>query len=228
MRYPVNSVTRIVIADDHPIFREGLVRAIEREKTFLLVGQAGDGGEALRLLTELRPDLAVLDVSMPVMDGLEVARNVLEQALPTELVFLTMYKDPAYFNKALDLGVRGYLVKDTVSSELLSCLKAVVEGQYYISPAISHLLVERNRKAESLASATPSLAELTPAECAILRLVAENYTSKEIGERLFVSERTVENHRLHICQKLRIHGHNKLLQFALENKSALSTSTHIK
>jgi DNA-binding NarL/FixJ family response regulator len=162
------------------------------------------------------------------MDGFEVTRDIQRQALPTELVFLTMYKDATYFNKALDLGVRGYLVKDTVSSELLSCLKAVVAGQYYISPAISHLLVERNRKAEALASSTPSLDRLTPAECAILRLVAENYTSKEICEILFVSERTVENHRLHICQKLQIHGHNKLLQFALENKSALSTCTHIK
>jgi len=221
-------VTRIVIADDHPIFREGLVRTIEREKSFLLVGQAGDGGEALRLVAELRPDLAVLDVSMPVMDGLEVARNVHARALPTELVFLTMYKDATYFNKVLDLGVRGYLIKDSVSSELLSCLKAVVEGQYYISPAISHFLVDRNRKAESLATATPSLDRLTPAECAILRLVAENLTSKEIAQRLFVSERTVENHRLHICQKLQIHGHNKLLQFALENKSALSVSTQRK
>jgi DNA-binding NarL/FixJ family response regulator len=220
--------TRVVIADDHPIFREGLARTIERDSAFQLVGQAGNGREALELIVELRPDLAVLDVSMPVMDGLEVAGKVHKGALPTELIFLTMYKDEAYFNKAMDIGVRGYLIKDSVSSELLSCLRAVVAGQYYISPAISQLLVERDRKAESLAESVPALEKLTPAERAILRLVAEGTTSREIAEKLFVSERTVENHRLHIAQKLDIHGHSKLLQFALENKSALSTTTHVK
>ncbi len=224
----MSAPTRLLIADDHPIFREGLVRTIERDATFRLVGQAGDGAEALRMITELTPDLAVLDVSMPVMDGLQVAQEVHEQALATELVFLTMYKDATYFNRAMDLGVRGYLVKDSVSSELLSCLRTVVAGQYYISPAISQLLVERNRKAESLAVALPALEKLTPAERTILRFVAEGYASREIAEKLFVSERTVENHRLHIAQKLGIHGHSKLLQFALENKSALSTTTHAK
>jgi len=221
MGIEMDSPTRILIADDHPIFREGLVKAIERDTSFLIIGQAGDGVEALKLVKELRPDLAVLDVSMPLMDGLEVARRAHQEALPTELVFLTMYKDPKYFNAALDLGVRGYLLKDSVAVEFLSCLKAVTEGHYYISPAISHLLIERNKKADALAGSVPSLDRLTPAERAILKLLAENRTSKEIAESLFVSVRTVENHRMHIGQKLDIHGHNKLLQFALENKSAL-------
>jgi DNA-binding NarL/FixJ family response regulator len=213
--------TRIVIADDHPIFREGLLKTIERDASFLVVGQAGDGAEALRLILELRPDICVLDVSMPVMDGLEVARQIREHAVPTEIVFLTMYKDPKYFDTALDLGVRGYLIKDSVSAELLSCVKALATGQCYISPAISHLLIERRKKAELLASSVPSLDRLTPAERAILKLLAQSHTSKEIAEKLFVSVRTVENHRTHICQKLGIKGYNKLLQFALENKSAL-------
>jgi len=217
----MDEVTRIILADDHPIFREGLVKAIERDNSLLVIGQAGDGVEAMKLIKELRPDLAVLDVSMPLMDGLEVARRVHQEALATELVFLTMYKDPKYFNAALDLGVRGYLLKDSVAAELLSCLKAVTGGSYYISPAISHLLIERNRKADALVGSVPSLDSLTPAERAILKLLAENRTSKEIAGSLFVSVRTVENHRMHIGQKLGIHGHNKLLQFALENKSAL-------
>jgi DNA-binding NarL/FixJ family response regulator len=217
----MDAPTRILIADDHPIFREGLIKTIERDKTFTVIGQAGDGAEALRLITEVRPDLAVLDVSMPIMDGIEVARQVHEKALPTELVFLTMYKDPQYFNAALDLGVRGYIIKDSVAAELLSCLKAVTEGQYYISPIISHLLIERNKRAESLDSLVPVRDRLTPAEITVLKLVGENLTSKEIAGKLFVSERTVENHRTHICQKLGIKGHNKLLQFALENKAAL-------
>jgi DNA-binding NarL/FixJ family response regulator len=217
----MDAPTRILIADDHPIFREGLVKTIERDKTFSVIGQAGDGAEALKLITELRPDLTVLDVSMPIMDGIEVARKVNVQALPTELVFLTMYKDPQYFNAALDLGVRGYIIKDSVAAELISCLKAVTEGQYYISPVISHLLIERNRKAESLDASVPIRDRLTPAELTVLKLVGENQTSKEIAEKLFVSIRTVENHRTHICQKLGIKGHNKLLQFALENKASL-------
>jgi DNA-binding NarL/FixJ family response regulator len=217
----MDAPSRIVIADDHPIFREGLVRTIERDKAFSVVGQAGDGSEALKLIKELHPDLAVLDVSMPVMDGVEVARKVHEEAIPTELVFLTMYKDPQYFNAALDLGVRGYIIKDSVAADLLSCLRAVMDGKYYISPVISHLLLERTRRAELLMNAVPSLGTLTPAERSILRLVAGNYTSKEIAEKLFVSIRTVENHRTHICQKLGIKGHNKLLEFALENKSVL-------
>jgi DNA-binding NarL/FixJ family response regulator len=217
----MDTKTRILIADDHPIFREGLVKAIERESTFAVVGQAANGAEALKLVLELRPDLAVLDVSMPVMNGLEVARRIHQEAIPTELVFLTIYKDRMYFNAALDLGVRGYLIKDSVVAEFLSCLKAVTDGQYYISPSISHLLLERNTKAQALASAVPSIDSLTPAECAILKLLAENQTSKEIAEKLFVSVRTVENHWTHICTKLGIKGHNKLLQFAMENKPAL-------
>ncbi len=224
----MSTVIRVLIADDHPIFREGLARTIERDPMFSVIGQAGDGAEALRLITGMCPDMAVLDVSMPVMDGLEVARRVHEEALPTEVMFLTMYKDAVYFNKALDLGVRGYLIKDSVASELLSCLRTVAEGRYYISPVISNLLLERTRNAEALASTVPSLEKLTPAERVVLRMVAENLTNKEIAGKLFVSERTVENHRMHINQKLGIRGHNRLLQFALENRSALSSVTRSK
>lgn len=217
----MENLTKIVIADDHPMFREGLAKAVEREKDFTIVGKAVDGTEALRLIKELRPDLAVLDVSMPNMDGLEVARHVHNEALPTEIVILTMYKELSYFNAALDLGVRGYILKDSSTTEFLSCLRSVKEGQYYISPAISHLLIEREKKVQLLADSVPALQKLTPAERAILKLVAQNLTSKEISEKIFVSVRTVENHRLHICQKLGIKGHNKLLEFALENKGAL-------
>jgi len=217
----VEGPTRIVIADDHPIFREGLARTIERNKAFVIVGQAGDGTAALGLIRDIHPDLAILDVSMPGMDGLEVARRVHDEALPTELVILTMYKDSKYFNTALDLGVRGYILKDSVATELLACLEAVTSSQYYVSPIVSHLLVERDGKTRPHSGSSSIRDRITPAECTILRLVAENMTSKEIAERLFVSVRTVENHRTHICQKLGIKGHNKLLQIALENKSAL-------
>ncbi len=209
---------RILIADDHPIVREGLVRTIEHEKTYTIIAQAGDGAEALRLISELHPDIAVLDVSMPVMDGLEVARRVQQQGLLTDIVLLTMYKDPEYFEAAMDLGVRGYLVKESVASDFLSCLKAVTSGEHYISPIIAHLLVERKKRSVSATNILPLRERLTPAELSVLRLVAENRSNKEIADTLFVSVRTVENHRARMCQKLGIKGHNKLLQFALENR----------
>lgn len=217
----MENITRVFIADDHPIFREGLVKIIERHIAFSLVGQAADGADALRSIRELHPDIAVLDIEMPKMSGIDVARSVHKEALATELVILTMYKDPVYFNAAFDLGVRGYLLKDVVGGELISCLTTIAEGDYYISPVISQLLVDRKKMSDALLKNVPSLNSLTPAEKNILKLLAENLTSKEIAEKIFVSARTVENHRTHICQKLGIKGHNRLLQFALENKSGL-------
>jgi DNA-binding NarL/FixJ family response regulator len=217
----MDTITRVLIADDHEIFRLGLVKTIERDKNFSIIAQAGDGREALALIKEKRPDIAILDVSMPVMNGLDVGRVVYQEGLMTEVIFLTMYKDIAYFNAAMDIGARGYLLKDNASADLLTCLRAVIEGIHYISPTISHLLVERQKKAETLAQSVPTLQQLSPTEHHILKLLADNLTSKEIADKLFVSVRTVENHRTHICQKLGIKGHNRLLQFALENKSGL-------
>ena len=217
----MDTITRVLIADDHEIFRVGLVKTIERDTNFSIIAQACDGGEALTQIRAMRPDIAVLDVSMPVMNGLDVGRAVYQEALPTELIFLTMYNDLAYFNAAMDIGVRGYLLKDNASADLLTCLRTVVEGNHYISSTISHFLIERQNKAAELAHSVPLLQRLSPAERQILKHLADNLTSKEIAEKLFVSMRTVENHRTHICQKLAIKGHNKLLQFALENKSGL-------
>ena len=211
-----NSI-KVIIADDHPIVREGLVRTIERDKAFALVGQAGDGAEAMRLIQELHPDIAVLDLTMPVMDGLEVVRRVQNQGLLTELVILTMHNDPEHLNGALDLGVRGYLIKESVSLDLLNCLKAVVLGQHYVSPVLSHLLIERRQQPSHPSESLPLRGRLTPAELSVLRLVAENKTNKEIAGALFVSTRTVENHRARMCQKLGVKGHNQLLLFAREH-----------
>jgi DNA-binding NarL/FixJ family response regulator len=132
-----------------------------------------------------------------------------------------MYKDPAYFNAALDLGVRGYLLKDSVANELMNCLRVVSQGEHYISPSISHLLVDWKKRSAAFMQTVPALKRLTPAEMSILKLLSENLTNKEMAEKLFVSIRTVENHRLHMCQKLDIKGPHKLLQFALEHKSDL-------
>ncbi len=214
-------MTKVLIADDHPIFREGLVRIIERDKSFTIVAQCGDGGEALALIRELQPEIAILDISMPTMSGLDIARSAQQEGLSVEIVILTMYKDDKYFNAAMDIGVKGYVLKDSIATELLESLRALSSGKYYISPVISELLIDRKTRLQSLAKAMPSLNELTPSERNILKLLAENKTSKEIANELFISVRTVENHRTHICNKLGIKGHNKLLQFAIEHRSAL-------
>ena len=138
-----------------------------------------------------------------------------------EIIILTLYKDDKYFNAAMDIGVKGYILKDSISTELLESLRAVSGGKHYISPVISDLLIDRKTRLQSLARSMPSLNELTPSERNILKLLAENKTSKEIANDLFISVRTVENHRTHICNKLGIKGHNKLLQFAIEHRSAL-------
>jgi DNA-binding NarL/FixJ family response regulator len=217
----MSTLPTVLIADDHPIFREGLVRTIERDGSFAIVAEASDGDEAVRQIKILRPDLALVDVEMPKLSGIDVAKVVHAEALMTDLVILTMYKDPAYFNKAMDLGVRGFLLKDSVIGELTQCLKTVLEGGYYITPSISHLLLEREKRIDSLRHTIPAVQRLTPAERNVLNLLAENLTNKEIADRLFVSIRTVENHRMHICQKLNIHGHHKLLQFAMEHRHDL-------
>jgi DNA-binding NarL/FixJ family response regulator len=211
----------ILIVDDHPIFRDGLVKTIERHAIFSLAGQAADGIEALEKVRALHPDITVLDVEMPRMNGIEVARTIHKEALPTDMIFLTTYKDAAYFNAAMDLGVRGYMLKDSVASDFIRCLRTVAEGEYFISPSIAHLLIERKKKTRTLLHSIPALKLLTPAETNIVKLLAENLTNKQIAEKLFISIRTVENHRMHICQKLDIEGPHKLLKFAFEHKGEL-------
>lgn len=217
----MDSKLRILIADDHPIFREGLVKTLERHDSISIVGQAVNGMQAIEQIRAHGPDIAVLDVEMPGMNGIDVARIVYKEALLTDIVFLTMFKDPVYFNAALDLGVRGYLLKDSVVEDLVQCLTAVSDGQYYISHSMSHLLIERKKKFAALLKTVPALSLLTPAERTVLKLLADNLTSREIAEKLFVTPRTVENHRLHMSQKLDIKGHNKLLEFALQHRSEL-------
>jgi len=218
---PVETIPGVLIADDHPIFREGLVRAIERDGTFRIIAQCGDGGEALRLIRELRPDVAVLDIAMPVLSGLDIVKSASRDKLTTAFIVLTMYNEERYFNEAMDAGVRGYVLKDSVATELIASLRAVAAGEYYISPTISTQLIDRNTKLKSLSQMLPALGSLTPTERRILRLLSLNKTSREIAGELSVSVRTIENHRTHICAKLGLKGHNQLLLLAIRHRSLL-------
>ena len=209
---------RVVIADDHPVFRQGLRQVVELEQGIKVVGEAGDGASALRMIQELAPDVAVLDINMPQLKGFDVAREIRQQSLAVRIIFLTMYDDERMFNEALNVGALGYLLKDSAISDIVGGIRAVAAGQHFISPSISGYLINRAARSAALSEQTPSLDLLTPTELRILKLIAEYKTSKEIAAQLFISYRTVENHRTNICQKLGIHGSNALIKFALEHK----------
>lgn len=213
--------TRVLIADDHPIFRQGLVAVLRETEEFELVGEAEDGRKALELLESLRPDVAVIDIGMPMMDGLQVIRSAGERCLESAFVVLTMYKDEEYLREALSLGVKGFLLKESASSELLHCLRSVLSGKRFVSSEYSDFLLSRSSASDAEGRPVNQIALLSPTEHRILRMLAENKTSREIADELHISFRTVNNHRAHICEKLHLEGHNRLLQFAIEHRSLL-------
>lgn len=212
----------ILIADDHPVYREGLERVLGAAHNCTLVGMAGDGKTALDLILRKNPDVAVLDISMPGMSGLEVAKAALQhEECSTEFIILTMYKEEAYFNEAMDLGVRGYLLKENAPGEIVSCVQSVADGMPFVSSQLSHFLVKRIKRIIPPERNRSSIESLTAAERRVLQRLSQNKTSREIASELSVSIRTVQNHRASICMKLGLQGYNRLLQFAFEHKNEL-------
>ena len=211
----------IVIADDHPMFRVGLRDTIESEPGFKVVGEAGDGEQALEMISEMHPVIAILDVSMPKLDGLALARKLAAQAPSVGVILVTMYREQKLFTQALEAGVKGYVLKDSAVTDIISCIKAVAAGQNYASPELTTYLVKRVRQAQTPGSARSDLEGLTTTELRILSLLADYKTSKEIAQELFISPRTVDTHRNNICQKLDIHGSHALMKFALAHKDLL-------
>jgi DNA-binding NarL/FixJ family response regulator len=214
----VSSVLTIVIADDHPIFRRGLVEVIESDPGLRLVGQAGNGPEALRLIGTLRPAVVVLDLQMPGLTGLQVARKLAENGGGPGIVLLTMHEDEELLNEALNLGISAYVLKETAVEELLGAIHAVAGGRTFVSSKLTNLLLRRSRRGAELLQQKPALDDLTPAEIRILKLIAEDRTSKEIAEILGSALRTVETHRQNISAKLKLSGSHSLLKFAYDNK----------
>jgi DNA-binding NarL/FixJ family response regulator len=158
---------------------------------------------------------------MPVKDGFVVAREVRERRLAVGLVFLTMHKDEHYLNAALDVGVRGYVVKDNATTEIVDCIRAVAGGHDYISPTLSSFLIRRHTRVTTLAEQKPALDQLTPAERRVLKLIADGLTSREIAAQLAIGVRTVEHHRNNIAVKLELRGSHALTKFALKHQSDL-------
>lgn len=210
---------RLVIADDHPIVRQGLRQVIEKDLDLLIVAEADDGEAALEQIKATQPQVAILDVDMPRLSGFEVARALAGLALPVEIIFLTVHCEEEFFDEALNLGAKGYVLKDSSVTDIVACVRAVAAGQNYVSPALTAYLVGQRRGGTPLRRS--GLDVLTPTERQILKLLAEYKTSKEIAATLFISRHTVQTHRKNICVKLELEGNHALMRFALEHKSQL-------
>jgi DNA-binding NarL/FixJ family response regulator len=213
--------TRIVIADDHPIVRRGLVQLIQNDPMLKIIAEADDGETALARIEETIPQIAVLDVDMPKLDGFGVAREIQKRRLPVEVVFLTIHAEEDIFHAAMDMGAKGYILKESAAIEIIKGLRAVAAGQYYVTPSLTAYLLHRRSRSQKFKQTQPNLNDLTPTERRILQMVADHKSSKEIAAELFVHYRTVENHRANICQKLGLRGHNALLKYVIQHKSEL-------
>jgi DNA-binding NarL/FixJ family response regulator len=216
-----NSEIEIVIADDHPIFRRGLKAMIESETDLKIVAEADNGEAALEAISKYEPDIAVLDLDMPKMGGFEIAQRVQEKNLAVGIIFLTMHNNQSIFNTALDLGVKGYVLKDDSLPEIIDCIRTVLHGQNYMSRPLATMFTDRgNRLTEQFENRT-KLQDLSGAEHRVLKLIAQDKTSRQIADELFISIRTVDRHRANMCEKLNLRGTNALLKFAVENRSDL-------
>lgn len=208
----------VIIADDHPLIRKGLKEVIEESDGFTVVGEASDGEAALQLTERLRPDVLILDHNMPKKDGVTVARELRKKLPAVRIIMLTMYKEREAFNAAMDAGVLGFVLKDNALTDITTCLSMAIEGKPFISPLVSEFLLQR---AMPSAADSLGLTELTAAERIVLSLIAQNKSTKEIADQLYVSARTVENHRAKICSKLGLRGPNALLRFVIQHKQDL-------
>jgi DNA-binding NarL/FixJ family response regulator len=210
---------RIVLADDHPVVLRGLKMSVEEDRRNIVVGEAPNGEKALAYIQNLQPDLAILDIDMPKLDGFAVARETGRLKLPTKIIFLTLHNDEKVFDAAMKLGVKGYLLKESAMQEIAAAIESVVSERTYISSAIAAQVMERRHKVPS--SADSMLGRLTPTERKVLKMITEGKASKEIADELSIHYRTVENHRVNACRKLGIEGTNALLRFALQHKENL-------
>ncbi len=209
------------MADDHPIVRQGLKQIIETDRAISIVAEAGDGADAVEQIEKHQPNVAVLDIDMPQMDGFDVVRELQRKNIKIEVVFLTMHSESEIFEEAMDLGVKGYVLKDSAVTDIVASIKSVASGRHFLSPALSALLLNRRSRIVELEETQPGLNSLTPTERRILKHIAEDKTSKQIAAELFISPRTVETHRTNICRKLYLSGSLALVKFAVTHKSEI-------
>ncbi|MBK5100586.1 MAG: response regulator transcription factor [Desulfobacteraceae bacterium] len=207
---------RIVIAEDHTILREGLRALLSSDPDFEIVGEAEDGRVAIRCVETLLPDLVLMDLSMPRMNGLEAIKDIKKQSPDTKIVALTVHKAEEYILATLKAGADGYVLKDAHHSELVLALKNVLSGKRYLSPGISEKVIEGYLEGRKTLKPASSYDTLTQREREILKLIAEGYKNKEVADYLCISLKTVEKHRANLIKKLDLHNAAALTAFAME------------
>ena len=206
----------ILIVDDHPFFREGVKSLLTKQSTYEVIGEAGSGEEGLRKTKEIRPDLVIMDIGLPDISGIEVTRKIRELLPETKVVILSMHLKIDYIIKAFQAGATGYITKESATGRLLECLDSVSKGEYFMDPSLAHEVVANLMKSEEeqARSADAGYASLTRREREIMCLLADGLTTKEIAEKLFISRKTVENHRSNILSKLDLHSTVELVRYA--------------
>lgn len=211
----------LVIVDDHPLFLEGIKSILKEEKDLCIIGETDNCSEAIELINDKNPDVALLDIEIKEGSGFKIVENISLKKSNTKFIFLTMYNDIDILNKALNIGVKGFILKEHTSSEIVNCIRSVISGKTYISPLLSDVMMKIMKINLANDELTGLLNKLSVSERKILKLISLNKTSKEIGSELNISPKTVENHRNNICEKLNLHGTHSLLKFAIENKERL-------
>lgn len=217
----MNNKIKLIIADDHPVMRSGVKTVLLTDSQIEIVSESNNGEDAYNSIKKYLPDIALIDIEMPKMTGLEIARRLSEEKIKTKIIFLTMYKEQDMFDEAMDAGAYGYVLKENAVEDVLESVKSVCEGRYYISPLISDYLVKRLHKQSEFNSNTPSISNLTLTERKVLKLISLEKTTQQIADELFISYKTVENHRNNISKKLNLSGTHSLVKFAIKNQSLL-------
>jgi DNA-binding NarL/FixJ family response regulator len=206
---------RILIADDHTLVRQGLGKILEERDEWEIVAHAEDGRTAVKLSLELLPDVAILDIAMPLLTGIEAARQIVRRAPGVRILMLSMHPDEAYITQALQAGATGYLLKDSADTELIRAVAVVAAGKSYFSPAVGRVLLDEYVKQLAARGIVDRYQSLSEREREIFQLIAEGRSNKEVAELLSLSTATVETHRAHILQKLDIHSTAELVLYAV-------------
>jgi DNA-binding NarL/FixJ family response regulator len=208
---------RILLADDHTILRDGIRALLKDEPSMILIGEAEDGRTAVKLAYELKPDVVIMDIAMPLLNGLEATRQIKRQLPGTEVLILTMHDNEEYIRQVLAAGAMGYILKDAAARELISAIKTVQRGEAVLSTAITRLVIEDYLRWGDVQPADDS-SNLTPREREVLQLIAEGNTNKQIAEILSLSIKTIQSHRANLMNKLDLHDRGELIKYAIQKK----------
>ena len=206
---------RLLLADDHAVVRSGLRLLLEAQPDMAIVGEAENGADAIRRATELAPDVVLMDVEMPGMNGIEATRRIRAEAPATAVLALTMYEDDQYFFEMLRAGAAGYVPKRAAPDELVSAIRAVSRGEVFLYPSLAGRLVQDYLQRRAVEEQAPPADELTPREQEVLTLIAQGLSNNEIGDQLVISAKTVDRHRENIMRKLNLHNRVDLVKYAL-------------